>query len=235
MQPLQKYPQPDRPQNPSALEMAIYNFELKAKSYFDEKQKENPDEALLKKLTADYTHLQNEKKRIESIVIAQSFLEAYREDCDSSTAENLSKEAHHPTDKISRFLTAIGEPKPTENHEAHHIILGKGRFNPIAIYRARLNLHLLGIGINDPINGTWLINFEKNKKFDWATEKAPAHRKLHRHNYESWIGSTLGYVLGKEMDKDKFINKLRAVKVKIKTGTLPSKIFEPKDELWKGI
>jgi hypothetical protein len=40
--------------------MAIYNFELKAKAYFDEKLKVNPSVKLLKKLEVDYKHLQSE-------------------------------------------------------------------------------------------------------------------------------------------------------------------------------
>ena len=39
----------------------------------------------------------------------------------------------------------------------------------------------------------------------------------------------------KKKDKSLFLNKLRNVKINIKTGALPSKIFEKKDELWKGI
>ncbi|ASM55684.1 hypothetical protein PNIG_b0023 [Pseudoalteromonas nigrifaciens] len=33
---LREYPKPDRAANPTPLDMAIYNFELKAKSYHDE-------------------------------------------------------------------------------------------------------------------------------------------------------------------------------------------------------
>ena len=56
---------------------------------------------------------------------------------------------------------------------------------------------MAGIGINDPHNGIWLINFVKNKAL--------------------------------------FMNKLRNVKIAIRTGTLPSKIFEKIDKQWKGI
>jgi len=36
-------------------------------------------------------------------------------------------------------------------------------------------------------------------------------------------------------DKTVFLNKLRNTKILIRTGMLPAKIFEKKDELWKGI
>ncbi|WP_275074566.1 hypothetical protein [Pseudoalteromonas ostreae] len=51
---------------------------------------------------------------------------------------------------------------------------GKGRYNQQAILRARLNLHMAGIGINDPHNGIWLINFVKNKAHDWL-------QRMHHH------------------------------------------------------
>lgn len=231
---LQKtYPRPERPSDPSPLAMAIYNFELKAKKYHDEANKQNPDAEKLKKLVKDYDHLQAEKKRIESVSIAQIALKEYRELNSSSAQFELAEEQHHPTNILARFLFSVGEPKPTKEHEAHHIISGKGRYNQQAILRARLNLHMAGIGINDPHNGIWLINFVKNKSHDWATKDAPPHRKIHRYNYESWIGGSLGGDMN--ANKALFMNKLRNVKVAIRTGTLPSKIFEKIDKQWKGI
>lgn len=233
MQLLKKYPHPERPANPSSLEMAIYNFELKAKLFHDENNKNNPDSAKLKKLTTDYEHLQKEKKRIESVLIAQSALAAYRESNRLASTETLLDEEHHPTDSLAKHLFAVGEPKPTKQHEAHHIISGKGRYNQEAMLRARLNLHMVGVGINDPFNGIWLINFVKNKAHDWATPESPPHRKIHRYNYESWIGGTLGTTT--VTSKEQFLNKLRNVKIKIRIGLIPSKVFEKKDELWKGL
>ncbi|WP_310737037.1 hypothetical protein [Pseudoalteromonas sp. SG43-7] len=52
-------------------------------------------------------------------------------------------------------------------------------------------------------------------------------------NYESWIGGSLGGDMNE--NKALFMNKLRNVKVAIRTGTLPSKIFEKIDKQWKGI
>lgn len=44
-------------------------------------------------------------------------------------------------------------------------------------------------------------------------------------------------MLGESMATDKtvFLNKLRNTKMLIRTGMLPARIFEKKDELWKGI
>ena len=79
--------------------------------------------------------------------------------------------------------------------------------------QTRLNLHLHGVGINDPINGVWLINFEKNKEQNWDSPASPPHRKLHRYNYETWINTNFGNAA---TPKALFLNRLRTVKVKIK-------------------
>ncbi len=164
----------------------------------------------------DLQHLQREKIRITSHLLLQSSLNKYRENCENSTIRELQKEAHHPTKKL-----------------AHHIICGKGRFDARSILLARLNLHLNGIGINDPRNGTWLINFLKNKDQDWATPDAPPHRKLHKKSYESWIGETLGKE--REMNKVRFSEKLHNIKMKIKTGNIPGYVLAHTSENCKGI
>lgn len=188
MKPLQYYPKPERPQDPTPLEMAIYNYELKAKSYYD--RQANEDSICMEKMNRDYIHLQSEMKRIESLCAAQEALAAYRSSNESKIPDELRKEPHHPTTKLAKFLTAVGEPKPTVNHEAHHIICGVGRFLKARMALARLNLHNHGMGINDPLNGVWLCNTEKNKKDDGATPDSVPHRRIHRKNYETWITSS---------------------------------------------
>ncbi len=232
MQPLSKYPQPQRPSSPDALEMAIYNYEMKAQAYHNSK-KDKMTEDERARLEADYKHLNDEKSRIKSVVIAQTALEEYRTNAKDSSIKELEDEKHHPTNQLASHLFAVGEPKPTNLHEAHHIISGKGRFNKSAMIGARLSMHLAGIGINDPHNGVWLINFAKNKKIDWATTDAPPHRKIHRYNYETWIGARLGSIMSE--DTALFISHLNNTKMLIKTGMLPDKIFDKKDTSWKGI
>ncbi|WP_236559619.1 AHH domain-containing protein [Colwellia sp. 20A7] len=227
------YPHPTRPNDPSPLELAIFNYELKAKNYHNQRIKKNNSKDIQEKMKRDFEHLQREKTRITGHVLAQESLNIYRENNEKLTTKQLRQEKHHPTEKLASYLTAVGEPKPTTMHEAHHIICGKGRFRQAMMLRARLNLHIHGIGINDPVNGAWLINFVKNKEQDWATPDAPAHRKIHRYNYETWIGSTLG--IQNRPSKIQFLNSLRNVKIKIKTGNMPAKVLDTKDELWKGV
>ncbi|MPW29940.1 hypothetical protein F9L16_13175 [Agarivorans sp. B2Z047] len=231
------YPHPTRPSNPNALELAIYQFELKAKKFHDAKLAGVPasseeEKALLEKMTRDYEHLEAEKSRITGLVIAQESLKAYREACSSASLKDLKEEAHHPTDRLARHLASVGEPKPTKRREPHHIVCGKGKFLRSRMMRARLNLHLNGIGINDPSNGVWMINFHKNKPEDWATPSTPSHRGIHRYNYETWITRHLGQT---SLQKDIFERRLRHIKNQIKSGSLPAQVLAPKDTSWKGI
>ncbi|MBH0001128.1 AHH domain-containing protein [Pseudoalteromonas sp. NSLLW24] len=234
MKPLHAYPHPERPQNPSPLEMAIYNYELKAKEFHNKRiaQKGPTSEELKNKMARDFNHLQKEKERIRAHARLQTDLKEYRELSASSTVTQLKQEKHHPTQKLARHLAAIGEPKPTKLHEAHHIICGTGQYQSANMLQTRLNLHLHGVGINDPINGVWLINFEKNKEQNWDSPASPPHRKLHRYNYETWINTNFGNAA---TPKALFLNRLRTVKVKIKTGTVPAGLLEPKNENWKAL
>ena len=133
---LQRYPMPDRPSNPSPLEMAIYNYELLAKKHYDDKRRKSA--ASKEKLQRDYDHLQKERKRLEHLLIAQQSLESYRAESEGSSVKELAEEEHHPTEKLAKFLRAAGEPKPTSYHEAHHIVCGKGRYRQRLTYAARL-------------------------------------------------------------------------------------------------
>ena len=236
MQPLNYYPQPDRPSNPSPLEMAFYNFQLKAKAFYDKKLIDagSKDPKVIDKLNQDYQHLEKEKNRLAYIVTAQESLRKYREyNADKSTsARSMMKELHHPAaDKLGKYLTASGEPKPTVKHEAHHIIpgLGSKAMRP-RLQLARLTMHTHGIGVNDPMNGVWLYAKEDGKEFDWATPNASSHRKIHRYNYDRWVALTFRG----NLDKLNFVNLLNELKVRIKNGMMPSNVLMKKDESWDG-
>lgn len=232
MQPLRYYPQPQRPNNPSVLEMSIYNYELKAKAYHDKKIATSPSDNLefLDKMKRDLEHLKNEKRRLVSLCTVQESLSAYRAHNERASEDELANEDHHPTSKLAKYLTAVGEPKPTVNHEAHHIICGKGQHRQRLMALARLSMHEHGIGINDPINGVWLWNYENNKNEDWATPESVSHRKIHRYNYETWIG----YAFANPENKVQFINKLRNIKLRIRIGSMPSNVMTSKDTSWNG-
>jgi len=225
-------PMPQRPLNPSPLEMVIYNYEVKARAFHLERNKaaprnESPQAKLqrIAKCERDQKHLRMERRKIAAHVRLQTQLTDYRAANKLKSSTELQAEEHHPTKSLVRNLRAVGEVKPTSFHEAHHIIPGKGRYLKVDMLTCRLNLHQYGIGINDPVNGVWLRNFVRNTPDDWATPEAPAHRKLHTYQYEEWISDLLS---NDNLPEALYLNRLHAVKVQLKTGTHPVKILEEK-------
>ncbi|MGF1725667.1 hypothetical protein [Photobacterium nomapromontoriensis] len=93
----------------------------------------------------------------------------------------------------------------------------------VSLMRARLQMHIYGLGINDPLNGVWL---PRSKAYEghFTTPKAPPHSRIHRYNYEMWVGQ-----LAQVRDKKLFVDRLRIIKMKLNHGTHPDKILEKKD------
>lgn len=231
------YTIPPRPSNPTPLEMAIYEFQKKALAYHHKKALLNgankAPELQAKELAAleqDWRHLERERIRISVQAGLQQELDDYRTAGRLMTSAELRNEAHHPTAVLARNLTAVGEPKPSPDHDPHHIIMGKGRWRSDLMMRTRLTMHMHKIRINDPLNGVWLPR-NKNDKGHWATPESPAHKDIHRYNYETWIVSK--FVLAGR-DEAKFRNTLLDVKTKLRFGGYPSNILAPKDVNWRG-
>ncbi|HDY8201225.1 TPA: AHH domain-containing protein [Vibrio vulnificus] len=220
-----------RPSNPSPLELAIHRYEvLAAKHYNMLAQKNNADEKVKIQMEQDKAHLKRLRHSLSAQVLLQSSLTEYREECSKKSVSELRQEPHHPTTVLARNLTAIGEPKPSQKHDPHHIIMGTGRFRKARMMSARLNMHMHGIGINDPINGVWLPR-TKDDEGHWATPEAPAHKKIHRYNYETWISVQLA---GETLPEQVFRNRLRNIKNQLKNSSYPENVVAPKDLKWKG-
>ncbi|CCN71474.1 putative large secreted protein [Vibrio nigripulchritudo SFn118] len=227
-----------RPSNPSPMELGIYMYEKKAAKFHKERDKEAPlnetksqKSKRLDQARRDKLHLLGERRKLAAHAKIQKELREYRTASLEKDEEDLVAENHHPTKILARNLLAVGEPKPTIQHEAHHIIPGKGRYLQEELIISRLNLHSFGVGINDPINGLWLTNFKKNKENDWATSDAPSHRSLHRYNYEKWISSNFS---NDNLPEKTFLGRLTIIKRKIKNGKMPDKVMMPKDKNWNG-
>lgn len=225
------------PVAPSPLELAIYQFEKKAQSYHARLAQaapsdETPAQAKAREQTykRDWEHLQEQRRHIEVLADLQAKLDSYRKACKTKSSGRLLKEKYHPTDDLAKHLTAIAEPKPSRNHDAHHIIMGKGRWQKQKLMISRLNLHQFGIGINDPINGVWLPRSYEHKGH-WATPKAPAHKEIHRYNYETWISNLFGI---KGLPELVLRTQLKRVKTLLKFGGYPIEITQPKDTNWSG-
>ena len=102
----------------------------------------------------------------------------------------MLSEVYHPTRDLADNLFAVGEARPGGLFDAHHIIPGKGRWQQNEMLAARLNLHLHGIGINDPVNGVYL---PKSMKYvpHWRFPKALPHANIHTFAYEQMVNDAL--------------------------------------------
>ena len=225
-------PRPVRPEEPTPLEMIIYQYELKACDFHNGRNRQAPANETaaqkaerIAKRDRDWQHLRLERRKIAAHVKMQENLTAYREENKTKSVRELATEKHHPTKLLARNLQAVGEPKPTPMHEPHHVIPGAGKHQKVQIMRSRLNLHAFGVGINDPLNGIWLRNFAKNTPDDWTTPEAPAHRPLHTFNYETWISSLFS---NDNLPESVFISRLQSVKRKLRDGTHPDNILQRK-------
>ena len=226
------FPRPARPENPSPLEMVIYQYELKASAFHNGRNSVAPANETAKqkadriaKRDRDWQHLRLERRKIAAHLKMQENLTAYREGNKQKSLSELASESHHPTKMLARNLQAVGEPKPTPMHEPHHIIPGAGKHRKQLMILSRLNLHAFGIGINDPLNGIWLRNFAKNTADDWATPESPAHRPIHTFNYETWISSQFS---NDNLPETVFLSRLQTVKRKLRDGTHPENILQRK-------
>ncbi|GLQ72896.1 AHH domain-containing protein [Vibrio penaeicida] len=234
----QKLTPPPRPSNPTPLELAIHRYEQDCAKFHNKRNSTLPEDSTKnieyqEAARQDWQHLKVLRKQIVARVYLQNQLSEYRystqKASDDGDLESLYNEEHHPTDRLAPNLTAIGEPKPTTNHEPHHIIPGKGRYRQDELMNVRLNLHAYGYGINDPLNGVWLVNFKKNKPLNWDSPKSPGHREIHRYNYETWIISK--FMLD-TLPKEVFTNRLIDVKSRLRTGSHPAQILIAKDTKW---
>ncbi|WKE65423.1 AHH domain-containing protein [Gallaecimonas kandeliae] len=244
---------PVRPENPTPLELAIYQFEKRCAEYHSKERAQkvanlSPKEQakFSENQRLEWEHLQNLKAALIAHDIAtpaKQPLADYRQAVTNKTLTERLQEPHHPPKVLARNLEADGDPQPSPRYAPHHIIMGKGRYRKPLMSAARLNLHLHGVGINDSVNGVWLVhnraeselwrtdNSTGEKPKHWATPDAPVHLPIHTYNYETWIYSQFG---PRGIPKESFLRSLKTVKVQLKTGAYPQMIEERPSKDWDG-
>lgn len=116
------YAMPTRPENPSAQDLQLYNFELLARNHFQKPLKNNPNCVDTKKAMAnDIAHLKKEREKILRPAEARAILASYRVNSESTSIEDKMREKYRPSKALQKNLRAAGEMKPSSSHEAHHI------------------------------------------------------------------------------------------------------------------
>lgn len=125
----------------------------------------------------------------------------------------LFKEKHKPK-RLGRFLEVSGSCKPACEFEAHAVISGKHELAEAA----RMILARFSIRIDDPVNGVWLPNFQRNIPHE-KMPKAPAHRTVHTKQYYANLTALLEDVETEE----ELVEVLAKVKSRLMQGKFPYK------------
>ena len=103
-------------------------------------------------------------------------LKSYRNNAFNMSQKELIEEKHR-SKRLGQYMNTVGYNKLSKDFEAHAIVSGK-HFRAIA---AREILAQFNIRIDDPTNGIWLPNFNKNlNKYKQYTT---AHRSVHKKTY----------------------------------------------------
>lgn len=228
----------------SPLEAAIHRYSNKAREFHQhhnllatvigetEKQREIRDAAR----ELEFKHLETELRLAAATTDAQSQVELYqaknRKRPGESIAEaaergkRMSNEKHHPSKVLANYMRAVGRPPPSPKHTPHHIVPGKGRTKEV--YRSRLRLHTLGVGINDPDNGAWLVRLKKDKGH-WSMPDSKSHLEIHTINYEGWVGRHISLAQSESAAR----NQLQLLRLKLQSGKQPKNVTMPPDPEWK--
>lgn len=90
------FPRPTRPENPSPLEMIIYQYELKASEFHNGRTSHAPANETAKqkadriaKRDKDWQHLRLERRKIAAHIMYQENLTAYRKSNESKSVREL--------------------------------------------------------------------------------------------------------------------------------------------------
>ncbi|WP_051234745.1 AHH domain-containing protein [Marinimicrobium agarilyticum] len=218
----------------SPLEAAIAQFEVEAKAYHAKVAGPVPESPKARQkreseLNSALKHLKNERLKVACLAQIQARLAEYqgwgRQQAEKDPVA-LMDEPHHPTTVLARNMRADGRPQPSRRHSPHHIVAGKGR-HPNTV-RARLNIHLAGVRINDPGNGTWMPR-TKADRGHWSMPNAPAHSEIHTYNYETWVNT----LVDPQIDEHAVRAVLTRLRVLLRDGQQPRQVTAPKDVHWR--
>lgn len=221
------------------FETRLELFKKKARNHYSKKPpaNETPAEkkARLEQEKADFAHLKQEALHLETLGFIHARLETYQKNNRAKPGETmqeararekrLKNESHHPTDELESNMRAMGRAKPSSNHTAHHVVPGRGWTENAN--KARVRMHLYGVGINDGDNGAWMLKAARLKPHHWFNELANSHKEIHTYNYEMW----LWFKLQKTNNEIEVRQELRGISGMIEEGSQPKEVrFRPKDE-----
>lgn len=186
-------------ENENPFERRLAEFRTKANQYYSQSVSEGETseqkDARLWQKKSDFAHLKREAAHINTLGFICARMECYQKNNRAQPGETaqeartrqkrLKGEAHHPSLGLERNMRAQGRPQSSTRHAAHHVVPGRGWTENAN--KARVHMHLLGIGINDADNGAWMERKKPFKAHHWLESHASAHRESHTKSYELWL------------------------------------------------
>ncbi len=160
--------------------------------------------------------------KLENIGNLQVKLDEYREANSSFNAGQRAKKAKEVSSStnstnLGNHLRAIGEYRPNEHWQAHHIVCARHASHAVARFKL-----FAYFGVNDPFNGCWLPSKHKYA-IGTLIPNAVGHAYLHTNKYANWIRGEIRPANSKQ----DLINRLCVVKLKLhNTSNLPDILTE---------
>ncbi len=221
------------------FERQLLNLRAKAKKFYSNPPANETGEQKLERLRQeknDFEHLKKEAMHLETLGFIHARLDTYQQSNRAKPGESvreararqklMKKESHHPTDDLENNMRAMGRPKPSARHTAHHVIPGRGWTENAN--RARVRMHLYGVGINDGDNGAWMLRKKAYKPHHWFEPHANAHKEIHTQNYEMWLWRKISST----NSESEVRLSLRAIGGMLEQGSQPKEVRYPPFEEW---
>lgn len=216
------FPGPELPDNPTPFDLAVYQHDyaqLEHQVMVTAMKAKQAALAQRQQLYKAQPHEWHKKRQLRVLARQQRRLETYQAQSEQESYAFLVTEHRRLRPLLSRYLLASGEPRPSRQHVAYHIIPPKGRYLPAELAMARYNLHQFGVGINDPQNGVWLACDSPSPSDATSLRFLTMQGK----GYEYWIGTLLGAV---HTNKRGFLALLSDIKLRLSFGGYPRSIEE---------
>jgi hypothetical protein len=157
--------------------------------------------------------------KLECLGSLQVKLDNYREANNKLNAGQKAKEigSSNNSEKLGDHLRAIGQYRPNNHWQAHHIVCS--RHGSHAAARFKLFAYL---GLNDPFNGCWLPSKHKHAT-STPFPNAVGHAYLHTNQYADWVRREVRPANSKQ----DLINRLRDIRLRLHNAqSLPDVLTE---------
>ena len=132
----------------------------------------------------------------------------------------------HDSKKLGRLMMMNGIPKPDNTFHAHHMIASTDK----GAGMLRIMLFLADVKQDDPENGCWLVDYEKNHA-SWAYPHAVCHAWLNHVGYHLWLTDDVFKEFvdpPKKTDGQGVTTKLKELRRNLLSGDIPSKAIKKK-------